>query len=133
VVANYSRNKLFLVFATGVIFSFSGLMVAQVLLPLSALGALCVGMIVAGVLDLLLAYVTNYFFKVQQEREADLFAARYSTQEEIQAAALFFEKHQDLRDAHKDTNGFLNRLPSTLTTGHPDGHTRAFYLRSFIR
>jgi hypothetical protein len=132
VVAQYSRNKLFLVFGTGVIFSFYGLMVAKFLLPLNGFLAMGVGMVLGGALDLLLAYVTNYFFKVRQEREADLFAARYSTLEEIKAAALFFEQHQDLLDVHKDTNSFLSRLPSTLTTGHPSGHTRAAYLRSLV-
>ena len=133
VVANYSRNKLFLLFGTGVVFSFCGLMVAKFLLPLNGLLAIGFGMVVGGALDLLLAYATNYFFKVRQEREADLFAARYSTPEEIRAAALFLEQHQDLLDVHKDTNDFLSPLPSTLTTGHPNGHTRAAYLRSFRR
>ena len=130
VVANYSRNKLCLIFGVGVLFSFCGLMVARFLLPLSGVFAICAGMVVGGALDLLLAYVTNYFFKVRQEREADLFAAQYSTPEEIQAAALFFEKHQEILDANKNMNGFLSRLPSTLITGHPNGHTRAAYLRS---
>ena len=44
--------------------------------------------------------------------------------------ALAFEKYQEIVDTHKDANNFLNSFPSTVTTGHPDGHTRAAYLRS---
>lgn len=129
--ANFSRNKLLLMLGNGIVFSLCGLMTARFLLPFNGIVAIGVGMVVAGMVDLVVTYATNYFFKVKQEREADFFAARYSTKEEVEAAALFFEKHQEILDAYKDANTFLNRFPSTFTTGHPNGHTRAAYLRNF--
>lgn len=129
-VRQFSRNKLGLIFISGVLFTFAGLSAAVALVPFNGLVAAVAGMFVGGIMDLLLTYATNYFFKVKEEREADLFAIHFSTPEEIKAAATFFEKHQEILNAYGEKNFLAPYLPSTVLTGYPDGKQRAIWLRN---
>lgn len=86
------------------------------------------GLLAAGVTDLLLSYSSNYFFKAREEINADLFAARHSTRDETAAAADFFEAHQNILDTHKEQT-LVAKIPGIILSGHPNGKTRANYLR----
>ena len=91
--------------------------------------ALFIGMIVGGMSDIVLTYASNIFFKLREEKKADIFAAEQSSAEEIEAAAQFFEQHLKLVDTYKEPNSLFAYLPSSVLTGHPDGTNRASYLR----
>lgn len=88
----------------------------------------CVG--VGAVADLLFGYASNLFFKVYEEKRADLFAAKFSSQKEIEAAASFFETYEVACGKYRDgLNSMLYLLPLSLYNGHIDGVIRARYLR----
>lgn len=78
-------------------------------------------------------YITNIVFNRSGEIQADLFAARYCSAEEIEAAAHFFSKLQDIYDAHPEPHTLMAHLPLELFSGHPDGKRRAVYLRKLIK
>jgi len=92
--------------------------------------AIGVGIVVGCITDLTFTYLSNLLFKLREEKEADLFAAHYSSRAEIEATATFFEQHKKIKDRLKDPNNFISLLPSVLTTGHLDSTSRARYLRS---
>ena len=83
-------------------------------------------------MDLILVFVINYFFKLKQERQADIFALRFSTSEEINQVATFFEKHQEILDTYGEKNFFASYLPSTVLIGYPNGKKRAAWLRRLV-
>jgi len=127
VVHRFAAKKLCLIFLSGVMAAYVGIEVAKLVLVFNGFLAILLGMIVGGVLDLLLTYATNLFFKYCAEKNADIFAARYCSTDEIIAAAQFFAKIQEINETFKDPQNFLNRLPSALK-GYPEGKTRAAYL-----
>lgn len=129
---NYSLKKITLMALIIFIAAFSGISTAIFYFPRLGQAAMLLGMIVSGMVDLILSYASNYFFKAQAEKNADLFAAHYSSPEEIAAAADFFEKHQQIMDTNKEADNFLTKIPSVIATGHPAGKTRAQYLRNII-
>lgn len=133
VVRNFSQKRLALVWAIGSSAAYAGITAAYMLLPLSGIFALLVGMFFGGVVDLFLTYSSNFFFKVYEEKQADLFAISFSSPEEIEAAALFFEQHQAIIDAQLEPGSLLHYLPSEIVSGHPNGNIRAAYIRSFLR
>ena len=102
---------------------------AVALIPFNGFLAAFAGMFVGGVMDMMQTYAINYFFKLKEEREADLFAIHFSTSEEIEAAATFFEKHQEILNTHGEKSFLTSYLPSTVLTGYPDGKQRAAWLR----
>lgn len=130
IVLKYSAKTMAVLFVTACLSVICGITCAQILYPLTGgIIAAVVALLIGGITDLLLTGLTNFFFKVRLEEQADRFAVAYSTQEEILAAADFFEKHQQMVNAHKDAKDFLAWLPGTITTGHPDGVERARALR----
>lgn len=129
VVCRYTYKKLLVIALVGALAAYVGIMTAMLLLASVGWWAVLAGMIAGGTVDLVLSYVSNFIFKLREEKKADDFAVRYSVRQEIAAAADFFEKHQILLDTHKDRDSILKYLPSAIATGHPDGRARAQYLR----
>lgn len=128
VVDHYSVKKLFIIFAIGTAAVYAGLLMAKILLGIHVVLAILGGMLVGGVVDIMLTYLFNVMFTLAAEKKADRFAAQHSTAEQIKAAALFFEQHQEILDRHKEVDGFWARIPSEILTGHPRGQARSAYL-----
>lgn len=127
--SRYGVKKIILI---GLFFSLSvltGVTAAVYGAPVLGQGAALLGMIIGGIADLVLSFGSNYFFKYPEERYADLFAARYSSREEILAAADFFESFDAIALTRR-SGSVLNYLPQELLSGHPTGTKRAYYLRS---
>jgi len=131
VVYNFSQKKLGVIFLIGASSAWCALSIAALVVSVNGIAAIVAGMVVGGVADLVFTYTSNFFFKIHEEKKADLFAAQYSSPEEIEAAALFFEKHAELQEQHGDKN-FLAKLPSAWRSGHPEGRDRAAYLRGLL-
>lgn len=129
---HFSVKKLALVGLIGFLATYISIIAAIGIIHISGILAICVGILVGCISDLLFNYLTNALFKVQAEKNADIFAAKHSSIQEITAAANFFEKHQYIVDTYKENNNLLSFLPSIFTTGHPNGKKRAHYLRSLI-
>jgi hypothetical protein len=125
---NYSSKKLTIIWLIGTSSAFMGMTAAVNFLHWGGMAALLVGLVTGGVIDLMLTYISNFFFKVQEEKKADFFAARYCSREEIDAAADFFEKNQHIIDAHF-SESIMHKLPSTIVSGHPTIPARVHYLR----
>lgn len=128
VAARFAVQKLCIIFVSGTVAAYCGIMLAKALLLFNPYAAVLAGMVVGGLIDLSFAYVTNLLFKYPAEKQADLFAARYSSKEEIVAAAHFFEKLDEVRETYKDNDSFLKKLPSPLAFGYPTGKERCAYL-----
>lgn len=129
---NYSTKKIVLVSVIGFIMAYFGITTA--VYTASALGsvAIVLGIFVASFLDLALSYSSNVWIKAHEEKKADFFAARFSSIEETNAAALFFEKYQEIQD-NKTTTGLYAKIPGIILTGHYDGKSRAIYLRKYVQ
>jgi len=126
---NYSNKKLILV---GFIFALAvfGGMAAAFAVAAWGVWAVFFGMLVGGLIDLFLSYSSNLFFKYFAEKNADLFAARFSSLADREAAADFFEKHQIIVETYPEAN-VLAKVPGVILSGHPSGKARARYLRQF--
>ena len=125
VVHNFSYKKLAIIFSIGSLAAYSGIIAAVYALQIHGLLAILVGMFVGGSVDLFLTYVSNILFKLQEEKAADRFAAKYSSDEEIQAAAYFFEQHQYILDKGKEMNSLLSFVPASIFTGYQTGSDRS--------
>lgn len=127
---NYTHKKLILMGIIASVATYSGILAGVMTMKaLGGIAAIGIGMLTGGFVDLLLSYSSNVFFKVQEEKKADFFAARYSSCEEINAAAHFFEQHKIIMEQNEAFPGLLGKLPTTVLSGHPDGTTRVQYLR----
>ena len=132
-VHNHSSVKrLIAINIVGFLAAYVSILAAMSVLYINGVFAICAGWLVGCISDLLFTYLSNAIFKSKDEKSADLFAAHYSSKQEINAAADFFEQHQQIVDNHFDRNNLLLFLPSILTTGHPNGRTRARYLRAIV-
>jgi hypothetical protein len=89
-------------------------------------------MFVGNTSDLLLTFISNAVWKLREEKKADQFAAQYSTIEDIEAAALFFEQHQEILDTYRQPRNFISYIPSFIRTGHPNGKSRSKYLLKLV-
>ena len=130
---NYSNKKLFLMSILGAIATWSGIYTTMVTLKYLSIFAIPFGMFVGGLNDLFLMFLSNLFFKAQEEKKSDIFAAYYSSKADINDAADFFEKHQMILDANPEPNNIFSKFPSVLMTGHPHGIIRSRYLREFTK
>ena len=93
-----------------------------------------VGFFVGWCVDLLLSYASNVFFKAAEEKKADLFACNFSSPEQIEAAADFFERYEDYAQEYRKTLGRLYVfIPAIILTGYVDGKSRAHYLRAIAQ
>ena len=127
---NFSYNKLIVLFVIGSLATYCGIEAAKFLLPYNGFVATFAGMIVGWFSDLLFTFASNIIWTWNEEKKADLFAVQYSTYEDVQEAACFFEKHQEVLDMHKEPGNFLEHIPSVIRSGHPNGAPRAAYLRA---
>ncbi len=128
---NYSNKRVLLTGVIGAVTACTGLLSAYAAITtLGGIGALLIGILVGSATDLVLSYSSNLFFKAREEKKADVFAVQYSSKEEINAAADFFEQYEQYAQEYRNsTAGLMNSMPSTLLTGYTDGVTRANYLR----
>ncbi|MCX5922217.1 MAG: M48 family metalloprotease [Candidatus Dependentiae bacterium] len=125
---NYSIKKIIICGVIGACVAFVGIGVACLLMSYP-IAAIMLGMLAGGTTDVCLSYSSNALFTYYEEKKADMFAARYSTAEEIHAAAQFFAACQEISNEYKKEHmGLLAHLPQAVASGHPDGATRANYL-----
>ena len=107
---------------------FTGITSLWLVLPYApGIISVCTGILVGACIDYCLSLLSNLFFRYPQEKYADIFAARYSSLEELEAAAIFFEKHQDFLD---------KTTPKTMLSffnGTMDGKKRALFLRTLAQ
>jgi len=129
VVRNYSQKKLILVGCLSALSAYAGITAAMLIIHISGLYAALVGISVGFTADILLTYLSNATFKYYEEKQADLFAARFSSAQDIRAAADFFAQHQDILNTHTEVKKWAVTIPSIIASGHPDGKARAIYLR----
>lgn len=132
ILRKYSQKKLCIIFLIGMISAYIGITLAIFNLASGGLVALGIGMLAGGLTDLFLSYFSNATFKAHEEKQADMFAIQYSSRQEIEAAATFFEKHQDILDTYPE-NYWVSKIPSIILSGHLNGKKRATLLRSKIR
>ena len=125
----YTYKKLISVGLIITLFAYAGIRLGYSLYPTLGVFAILVAIVAAGVLDIALSYVSNYFFKTWAEKYADEFAARYSNAEEILAAADFFERYQEIIDTARKPWGIVAKLPNSLLAGYPETPVRVAYLR----
>jgi len=86
-------------------------------------------------MSLLFNILHNNTFIASQEKNADIFAAQYSTKEEILAAADFFEAHEKALDELQHVQGtwFSSKRFGKLVSGHMRGKERAQFLRKLAQ
>jgi hypothetical protein len=125
-------KKIVMIALIATIATWVGISVALLLSRFLGIISIIAGMVSGGISDLLLAYTSNALFKYPEERKADNFAAIYSSIEEIEAAAHFFEQHQEILDTNNSYLGILRNIPSILLHGYETGFTRARYLRTLV-
>ncbi len=128
---HFSTKKLFVIGFVGTLAAYVGIMAAMSILHINGILAACVGIMVGCVADLAFTYLSNALFKLPEEKAADRFAVEYSSCQEIEAAATFFEQHQKIKDTtFKDETNLLSFLPSVFARGHLTGIARAKFLRN---
>jgi|GEM_PF-725397 len=132
---NYSNKRVVIAGVMGAVATCSALAIAYSLMSLvGGFGALFVGVCAGALIDLLFAYATNFFFKSYEEKRADIFATRFSSKEEIKAAADFFEHYERAAQKYRETiDSILFKLPTTIVSGYIDGINRAHYLREYAQ
>lgn len=125
---NFSTKKFVFIFITGATAVYIGIIAAMAALQINGVVAILVGTVAAAMTDIFLTLLSNVVWKLQEEKMADRFAVTHSTDEEVEAAALFFKKHQEIRDLYPEPGNIWEWLPSQIRTGHQDGMTRYAYL-----
>jgi hypothetical protein len=129
---NYSYRKLIVIGIVATLTACCGITAALLCVGFLGKLAILLGIIVSAITDLVLTYASNIVFKLREEQKADLFAAAYSSPEDIEAAANFFEKHQTILDTYKEST-LLAKLSPEVASGHPHGENRALYLRKLAQ
>lgn len=127
----YTYKKLASVALIITLFTYASIRLGWYLYPQWGGAATIVALLAAGIIDIGLSYISNYFFKTWSEIQADHFAVHYSNSEEIIAAAEFFERYQEIIDASSKGLGILAYLPASLRAGYPESSVRGAYLRKF--
>lgn len=133
VARKYSRNKLIAIFTIGALSTYLGIISALYMLPFNGWLAIVVGAFIGGISDLFLSYLCNATFKVHEETQADIFASTFSSNEEIEAAAEFFEHYEDVTQKYSEPSLIKQLIPITFWAGYLDGKTRATLLRSLVK
>jgi len=131
-VDKFIEKKIVSVFIAGGCAAYIGIRVGIALLPFGGLYAVLGGMLFGGLMDIVLAYVTNAFFKLRAEKNADTFAVRHVPHDVADAAA-FFIQHQQLLNARRANSAIFKLLPSELLTGYQDGNDRARRIRKLAQ
>ncbi len=131
VIRYFSYKKLALIFMIGFVAVLSGIWAAIFALQFHGLIAIITGMAAGGLVDLFLTFLSNVLFKLPEEKAADRFAVRYSNEDDIRAAAKFFDEHQKFLDAHKPLDPTTSKIPSVLQ-GYQHGTIRSAYLLNLL-
>jgi hypothetical protein len=110
---------------------YSGFSVVQVFIgAYEGLFVLGAAISTAGIVDFSLGCLRNAFFKAPKEKEADLFAAKYSSKKEIEAAADFFEKYEACSQVYRKAVGDnYSEFSPRFFRGYVSGQERVRYLR----
>lgn len=133
VVDYYSYKKLWIIFLIGTLATYSAIHSAKIVLSsIGGIGAIFIGLTVSIFVDIFLTLLSNLVFKVEAEKRADNFAAKYSSVQEIIQAADFFAQEQEFIEIHKDPNDLLLKLPLEIFSGHPNGKSRKKYLLKLV-
>lgn len=132
VIFNFSIKKLLILFFSSSLAAYCGIVTAVSVLQVHSLFAIFSGMFIGGIIDFIFTLVSNIIWKLQVEKQADGYAVRFSSKEDVQAAALFFEEHQALLDKFKDPKDYLGMFPSEITSGHQHGKLRSAYLLTLL-
>lgn len=132
---NYSIKRSIIAGLVGVIVAALAFVFARnVIAEIGGFGAFSLGVCLAVCVDLLFAYMINFFFKSYEEKRADLFAAQFSTKDTLDEAADFFEQYEKAAQKYRDTIGnIIDKLPTTISIGYIDGVRRAQYLRKIAQ
>ncbi|MCL4361825.1 M48 family metalloprotease [Candidatus Dependentiae bacterium] len=132
---NYSYRRVLITSIIGAAAAGIALAVAFNANPiLGGFGTLLISICAGAIADLLFSYATNFFFKSYEEKRADIFATRFSSKEEIEEAANFFEQYEQAARKYRETFGsIMFKLPTTIVNGYIDGMRRAQYLREIAR
>lgn len=134
VADNYGYKKLILMALSAFLSVFSGLcFTAQFITVLDPLTMLLGALLIAATIDVVCPYLINYFFKSYKELEADRFAARVSSKQEIEAAADFFEKYEIYAQECRAAIGDSSLIPLVFRIGYVDGHERVKRLRKLAQ
>lgn len=134
VADNYGYKRLGLTGLSGFFSVFSGLyFVAKFITVLDPMTMLLGAFMVAILVDVTCPYFINYFFKSYKELQADRFAARVSSKQEIEAAADFFEKYETIAQEYRDAIGDFSLIPLVFRIGYVDGHERVRRLRKLAQ
>jgi len=130
---NYSLKYIVLAGTMVAVATFIALISAgATITSLGGTAAIMIGLTLGGSTKLILGYSKNVFFKAREERMADDFAAQFSTKEEIEAAADFFEHYESHAQEYRKDLELNSNIPSIILTGYTDGKTRAQELRNKI-
>lgn len=130
---NYSKKKLVIIGIIGTCATYAAISAAFAVQHTSGILAVLVGIFVGGLGDLVLSHASNVLFKVYEEKRADRFAVYYSSRNDAEAAADFFEQHHEILATHTDPKNILSKLPSVIVSGHLSGKARADYIRVCVR
>lgn len=133
---NYSHKRILLTGTIGIFVTCLALIFARQIIPvLGGLYTFISCLVLSCILDLILGFlIVNFFFKTKVEYNADIFATKFSTQTEIEAAADYFEKYEETAQIYRNhTNRLLKFIPTTILIGYIDGISRAKYLRKIAK
>ena len=102
IINHYTNKKLFILFASGFLVTWFSISIAQLLISMVHISIVLIATyLFAIMIDHLLTFASNYIFKAIAEKNADLFAAKHSTVQEITATAHFFSKEHEITEQYK--------------------------------
>lgn len=129
---NYSHKRVLVTGILSTLAAAAGMYTVQsTITTWGGLVSLVLGIAVGGLLDMLTTYANNIFFKVREEKKADIFACKFSSKEEILAAADFFEQYEHhAQEYRKSIGGLTAWMPTIILSGYIDGVSRAHYLKN---
>jgi hypothetical protein len=132
ILYNYSNKRVIVAGILGTLAAAAGMYTAQsTITARGGLVSLVLGIAVGGLIDILAMYASNIFFKAREEKKADIFACKFSSKEEILAAADFFEQYEyHAQEYRASIGGFIAWMPTIIISGYIDGVSRADYLRN---
>lgn len=130
VADNYGYKKLLLIGLSGFISVVTALYFAAKFIGVfDSVSVFLSALFLLFFIDTISPYLINYFFKSYKELQADRFAAKYSTKEEINAAADFFEKYEVYAQEYRNVIGDSSFIPLVFRVGYVESHERVKRLR----
>lgn len=131
IVRQFSIRRIILVGIIAFVSTSVALLTVRAAIHLGGFTAFCIGFLVGTCVDLILSYASNVFFKAQEEKRADFFACSFSSREQIEHAADFFEQYEHFAQMYRETLGGIHILiPTILLSGYINGKSRSQYLKA---